>query len=51
MDQNEKLVMFGVTHLITVDEYSKKIVANAIMSTKNNLAIYDAGQYCILSLK
>ncbi|XP_048064222.1 uncharacterized protein LOC125278871 isoform X1 [Megalobrama amblycephala] len=42
MDQNEKLVMFGVTHVIAVDGYSKKIVANAIMPTKNNLAIYDA---------
>lgn len=41
MDQNEKLVMFGVTHVIAVDGYSKKIVANATMPVKNNLAIYE----------
>lgn len=41
MDQNEKLVMFGVTHVIAVDGYSKKIVANATMPVKNNLSIYE----------
>ena len=41
MDQNEKLVMFGVTHVIAVDGYSNKIVANATMPVKNNLAIYE----------
>ncbi|XP_077060356.1 uncharacterized protein LOC143712007 [Siphateles boraxobius] len=41
MDQNEKLVMFGVTHVIAIDGYSKKIVANATMPVKNNLAIYE----------
>ncbi|XP_077065758.1 uncharacterized protein LOC143718622 [Siphateles boraxobius] len=41
MDQNEKLVMFGVTHVIAVDGYSKKIVANATMPVKNNRAIYE----------
>ena len=34
IDQNEKLVMFGVTHIIAVDGYSKKIVANATMPVK-----------------
>ncbi|KAI7793865.1 uncharacterized protein LOC130545384 [Triplophysa rosa] len=41
MDQNEKLVMFGATHVIAVDGYSKKIVSNATMPAKNNLAIYE----------
>ena len=41
MDQNEKLVMFEVTHMIAVDGYCKKIVANATMPVKNNLAIYE----------
>ncbi|KAK0138165.1 hypothetical protein N1851_025521 [Merluccius polli] len=41
MDQNEKLVMFGVTHVIAVDGHSKKIVANATMPIKNNLTIYE----------
>lgn len=34
MDQNEKLVMSGVTHVIAVDGYSKKIVANVTMPVK-----------------
>jgi hypothetical protein len=29
MDQNEKLVMFGVTHVIAVDGYSCKVVAKS----------------------
>lgn len=41
MDQNEKLVMFGVTHVVAVDGYSSKIVANATMAVKNNLIIYE----------
>ncbi|XP_028424305.1 uncharacterized protein LOC114548520 isoform X2 [Perca flavescens] len=40
MDQNEKLVRFGVTHVVAVD-YSSKIVANATMPVKNNLVIYE----------
>lgn len=41
MDQNEKLGMFGVTHVVAVDGYSSKIVANATMPIKNNLIIYE----------
>ncbi|XP_051536623.1 uncharacterized protein LOC127430693 isoform X1 [Myxocyprinus asiaticus] len=41
MDQNEKLVMFGVTHVVALDGQSKKIVANATMPAKNNLAMYE----------
>ncbi|KAK7922224.1 hypothetical protein WMY93_009126 [Mugilogobius chulae] len=41
IDQNEKLGMFGVTHVMAVDGYSSKIVGNATMPIKNNLVIYD----------
>ncbi|XP_026114053.1 uncharacterized protein LOC113092604 [Carassius auratus] len=41
MDQNEKLAMFGVTHVLAIDGYSKKIVAHSTMPIKNNLAIYE----------
>ncbi|KAL1277198.1 hypothetical protein QQF64_023871 [Cirrhinus molitorella] len=41
LDQNEKLGMFGVTHVLAVDGYSSKIVAKATMPVKNNLVIYE----------
>ncbi|XP_072573404.1 uncharacterized protein [Paramormyrops kingsleyae] len=41
LDQNEKLAMFGVTHVIAVDGYSSKVVAYATMPVKNNLTIYE----------
>jgi hypothetical protein len=41
MDQNEKLVMYGVTHVIAVDGFSSKIHAFATMPIKNNLLIYE----------
>ncbi|KTG44478.1 hypothetical protein cypCar_00040036 [Cyprinus carpio] len=41
MDQNEKLAMFGVTHVLAIDGFSKKIVAHSTMPIKNNLAIYE----------
>ena len=41
MDQNEKLKMFGVTHVIARDGYSRMIVAFSTMPVKNNLTIYD----------
>ncbi|XP_067272632.1 uncharacterized protein [Pseudorasbora parva] len=40
-NQNEKLVMFGVTHVIAVDGYSYKVVGHATMPVKNNLTIYE----------
>lgn len=40
IDQNEKLVMFGVTHICASDGYSGKIVGFATMPIKNNLEIY-----------
>lgn len=39
-DQNEKLVMYGVTHVIAVDGYSAKIVGYTTLPIKNNLSIY-----------
>lgn len=41
MDQNEKLNMFGVTHVIASDGYSGKILAYSTMPVKNNCIIYD----------
>jgi len=40
-DQNEKLVMFGATHVCAIDGYSKKIVALITTPVKNNCVIYD----------
>ena len=41
IDQNEKLVMFGVTHVCAIDGYSGKIVGFASMPVKNNVEIYN----------
>ena len=41
LDQNEKLVMFGVTHVLAVDGYSGLIVSHVTMPIKNNLLIYE----------
>ncbi|XP_034091495.1 uncharacterized protein LOC117559009 [Gymnodraco acuticeps] len=41
MDQNEKLVMFGVTHVLAIDGFSSKIVGRSTMPVKNNLTIYN----------
>lgn len=40
-DQNEKLVMYGVTHVIAIDGHSRFIVGNSTMPVKNNRIIYD----------
>ena len=37
LDQNEKLVMFGVTHVLAADCYSGMIVSHVTMPIKNNL--------------
>ena len=41
LDQNEKLVVYGVTYALCRDGYSGKILAGAIMLRKNNLIIYE----------
>ena len=40
IDQNEKLVMFGVTHICAVDGYSGKNLSFVTMPIKNNVEIY-----------
>ena len=40
IDQNEKLIRYGVTHVLAIDGYSSKIVAFTTMPVKNNLTIY-----------
>lgn len=35
LDQNEKCVMFGITHVVAVDGYSRKIVGLITIPKKN----------------
>ena len=41
VDQNEKIVMFGVVHILAIDGYSGKIVSLVSMPRKNCVLIYD----------
>ena len=41
IDQNEKCVMYGVTHICAIDGYSGKIVGFLTMPVKNNVEIYN----------
>lgn len=41
IDQNEKLVMYGCTHICASDGYSSKIVGFLTMPVKNNMEIYE----------
>ena len=41
IDQNEKLGMYGVTHICAIDGFSRKIVGFITMPIKNNLEIYE----------
>ncbi|XP_046871434.1 uncharacterized protein LOC124463664 isoform X2 [Hypomesus transpacificus] len=41
MDQNEKLVMFGATHVLAIDGLTSNIVGHSTMPVKNNLIIYE----------
>ena len=40
IDQNEKLVMYGVTHVCAIDGHSRMIVGFETMNIKNNVEIY-----------
>ena len=40
LDQNEKLVNYGVTYVLSGDGYSGKIVSAAVMPVRNNELIY-----------
>lgn len=41
IDQNEKMVMFGDTHVRAIDGFSGRIVVFASMPIKNNVDIYE----------
>jgi len=41
MDQNEKLIMYGVTHVAAIDGHSRFVIGGATMPVKNNLVIYN----------
>ncbi|KAK3724997.1 hypothetical protein QZH41_017473, partial [Actinostola sp. cb2023] len=41
MDQNEKLVMFGVVYVCCIDGFSRYVPAFAVMPVKNNPVIYE----------
>ena len=48
VDQNEKLVMYGVVHVCARDGYSGMIVGHCTMPVKNNIVIYDQlYRYCL----
>ena len=41
IDQNEKLAMYGVTHVCAIDGFSSKVVGFISMPIKNNIEIYN----------
>ena len=41
IDQNEKLIAFGVTHVCAIDGFSGRIVGFISMPVKSNTIIYD----------
>lgn len=41
VDQNEKLVLYGVTHVCAVDGFTGKIMTMCSMPVKNNVIIYE----------
>ena len=45
LDQNEKLVMHGVTHVWSIDGYSKYITGFCCIPVKNNIIICDTFRY------
>lgn len=40
VDQNEKLVRYGATHVVAIDGHSRFVVAYSTMAIKNNEIIY-----------
>ena len=51
MDQNEKIAMYGVTHVCATDGYSGRVVSHALMAVKNNLLIYEHVFRCVTICK
>ena len=41
VDQNEKLVMYGVTHVAAIDGHSRYVVGAITLPIKNNGVIYE----------
>ena len=41
LDPNEKVVIYGMTHVVAIDGYSRKIVGFIMLPAKNVIAIYD----------
>ena len=42
MDQNEKLEMYGVVHIVAIDGHSRYSTCGAAMPKKNNEVMYAA---------
>ena len=40
IDQNEKMAMYGVTHVVTIDGFSRKIVGMITIPVKTPVTIY-----------
>ena len=40
IEQNERLVMYGVTHVAAINGHSRFVVVGTTMPIKNNLTIY-----------
>ena len=41
LDQNEKCAMFGVTHVLAIDGFSRKIVGFVTIPKNNSMVVYD----------
>ena len=50
VDQNEKLEMYGVVHIVAIDGHSHYIMGEATMLRKNNKVIYASVYRFILFL-
>ena len=50
--KNKTLAMFGVTHVVAIDGYSRMVLSHSTMPVKNNVTIYsevfryDSCVYC-----
>lgn len=40
MDQDDKLAMFGVTHVVAIDGFSENVVGHSTMPIKNSLVLF-----------
>ena len=48
IDQNEKIAMYGVTHVMAIDGFSRKIVGMITIPINNAITIYNALVYPLL---